>query len=100
MRVMVTFSIQPEKGDALIKDGSMGETMQSIFEEIEALYFTTVEGTRGGYCVINVDDASQIPARTEPLFLGLGAAIQMQPVMTPEDRRATESIQHVAQKYG
>ena len=103
MRVMVTFSIQPEKGDALIKDGSMGEIMQSILEEIEpeAVYFTTVEGTRGGFIVINVDEASQIPAMTEPLFLGLGATMQMQPVMTPEDLgRAAESMQHVAQKYG
>ena len=45
--------------------------------------------------------ASQIPSMTEPLFLGLGATMQMQPVMTPEDLgRATESMQHVAQKYG
>jgi hypothetical protein len=103
MRIMVTFSIQPEKGDALIRDGSIGETMQSIFEEInpEAVYFTSVEGTRGGYCVINVNDASQIPAKTEPLLLGLGAAIQMQPVMTPEDLdKATEALEHVSQKYG
>ncbi len=103
MRVMVTFSIQPEKGDALIKDGSMGETIQSILEEIkpEAVYFTTMEGTRGGIIVINVDEASQIPSMTEPLFLGLGATMQMQPVMTPEDLgRASESMQQVAQKYG
>jgi hypothetical protein len=100
---MVTFSIQPEKGDALIKDGSMGETIQSILEEIkpEAVYFTTMEGTRGGIIVINVDEASQIPSMTEPLFLGLGATMQMQPVMTPEDLgRASESMQQVAQKYG
>jgi hypothetical protein len=103
MRIMLTFSIQPEKGDALIRDGSIGETMQSIFEEInpEAVYLTSVEGTRGGYCVINVDDASQIPAKTEPLLLGLGAAIQMQPVMIPEDLdKATEALEHVSQKYG
>lgn len=103
MRVMVTFSIQPEKGDALIKDGSMGETIQYILEEIkpEAVYFTTMEGTRGGIIVVNVDEASQIPAMTEPLFLGLGATMQMQPVMTPEDLgRAAESMQQVAQKYG
>ena len=103
MRVMVTFSIQPEKGDALIKDGSIGETMQSILEDLkpEAAYFTTVEGTRGGVIVINVDDASQIPPMTEPLFLGLGATMQMQPVMTPEDMGiATGALQQVAEKYG
>lgn len=103
MRVMVTFSIQPEKGDALIKDGRIGETLQSILEDInpEAAYFTTVEGTRGGIIVINVEDASQIPSMTEPLFLALGATMHMQPVMTPEDLgRASESMQQVAQKYG
>ena len=70
MRVMVTFSIQPEKGDALIKDGSVGEILQSIVEDInpEAMYFTSIEGTRGGVCVINVDDASQIPAKMEPFY--------------------------------
>jgi hypothetical protein len=67
----------------------------------EAVYFTTMEGTRGGIIVINVDEASQIPAMTEPLFLGLGATMQMQPVMTPEDLgRAAGSMQQVAQKYG
>jgi hypothetical protein len=103
MRVMLTFTVQPEKGDDLIKDGSIGETIQSILEDInpEAVYFTTVEGTRRGIIVINVDEASQIPSMTEPLFLALGATMQMQPVMTPEDLdRASESMQHVAQKYG
>jgi hypothetical protein len=103
MRVMVTFSIQPEKGDALIKDGSMGEIVQFILEEIkpEAVYFTTTEGTRGGIIVNNVDEAFQIPAMTELLFLGLGATMQMQPVMIPEDLGgASESMAHVAQKYG
>jgi hypothetical protein len=103
MRIMVTFSIQAEKGDALIKDGSMGETIQSILEEInpEAVYFATMEGTRSGIIIVNVDEASQIPAMTEPLFLGLGATMQMQPVMTPEDLgKAGESMQHVALRYG
>ncbi len=74
MRIMLTFRIHPEKGDQLIKDGSIGETMRTILEEInpEVAYFTDIEGTRGGYLVVNMDDASQIPAMTEPLLLGLG----------------------------
>ena len=52
----------------MINDGTVAETMRSIFDNInpKALYFTSVEGTRGGYCVINVDDASQIPPRSSP----------------------------------
>src|SRR5215210_3003159 len=104
MRIMVTFRIDPEKGDALIKEGRIGETMESILEELqpETAYFTDVEGTRGGYLVVNMDDASQIPAMVEPLLLGLGATVQMHPVMTPEDLRgaAGEALQQVGQKYG
>jgi hypothetical protein len=48
-----------------------------------------------------MDDASQIPAMAEPLFLGLGATIQVHPVMTPEDlAKGTPAIEQAAQKYG
>ena len=48
------------------------ETVQSIVEELnpEAAYFTDMDGARGGYLIINMVDASQIPAMAEPLFLG------------------------------
>ena len=104
MRVLLTFSINPEKGDQLIKEGRIGETMEPILQDLqpEAAYFTDVEGTRGGFLVVNMEDASQIPALTEPLLLGLGATVHMQPVMTPEDLRgaAGESLQQMGQKYG
>jgi hypothetical protein len=59
----------------------------------EAAYFSDIEGARGGYIVVSMDDASQIPAMAEPLFLGLGATIQIHPVMTPEDvGKATPEI--------
>ena len=38
--------------------------------EPEAAYFCDVEGARGAYIVVEMDDASQIPAIAEPLFLG------------------------------
>jgi hypothetical protein len=104
VRVLLTFSIDPEKGDQLIKEGRIGETMESILEELqpEAAYFTDVEGTRGGFLVVDMEDASQMPAMTEPLLLGVGATVHMQPVMTPEDLRgaAGEALQQMAQKYG
>ena len=104
MRILLSFTIHPDKGDALIKEGRIGETMASILQELqpEAAYFTAVEGTRGGYLVVNMEDASQMPTLTEPLFLELGATIQMQPVMTPEDLQgaAGEALQRLAQKYG
>jgi hypothetical protein len=103
MRFMITCRIPVEKGNELAKAGSRGSTIQSIMEELkpEAVYFSDIEGARGGYIVVSMDDASQIPAIAEPLFLGLGATIQVHPVMTPEDLgKATPAIEQAAQKYG
>jgi hypothetical protein len=104
VRILVTFSMNPEKGDQLIKEGRIGETMGSILDELqpEAAYFTDVDGTRGGFLVVNMEDASQIPAITEPLFLQVGATVHMQPVMTPEDLRgpAGDALEQMAQRYG
>jgi hypothetical protein len=48
-----------------------------------------------------MDDASQIPAMAEPLFVGLGATIQVHPVMTAEAlAKGTPAIEQAAQKYG
>jgi hypothetical protein len=104
VRILITFRINPEKGDQLIKEGRLGETMGSILEELqpEAAYFTDVEGTRGGILVVNMEDASQIPNFVEPLFLQVGATVNLQPVMTVEDMRgpAGEALEQMAQRYG
>jgi hypothetical protein len=55
---------------------------------------------RGGYLVVHMDDASQIPAIAEPLFLGLGATVQSHPVFSLEDvPRVTEAVEQARQKY-
>src|ERR671918_3196895 len=101
MRFMLTFRIPPEEGNAAMKDGRFMSTFQSVLEELqpEAAYFGPIEGARGGYFVVNMDDPSQIPAIAEPFFLGLGATIQINPVFTPDELSA-ETLQQAAQKYG
>jgi hypothetical protein len=48
-----------------------------------------------------MDDASELPAKAEPLFFALGATIQVHLVMTPEDlQKATPALEQAAQKYG
>jgi hypothetical protein len=103
MRFMLTFQIGLEEGNAAVRDGSLGQTIESILNDIkpEAAYFADIDGSRGGYLVINMDELSQIPAIVEPLFLSLGAIIKLHPIMTAEDMgRADEAFQQVAQKYG
>ena len=103
MRFMITCRIPVEKGNELVKNGTLGPTVQSIMEDLkpEAAYFVDIEGARGADIIVNMDDASQIPAFVEPLFLALGATVQVHPVFTPEDMpQAMEAPDRAAQKYG
>ena len=103
MRFMLRMRMPMDRGNEVIKDGSLGPTLQSIIGELEpeAVYFSTVDGCRGGYMVVNMEDASQIPAVAEPLFLAFGATIDIEPVMTAEDlAAATPAIEEAARKYG
>src|SRR5918995_6830199 len=102
MRFMLTFRIPPQEGNAAMKDGRFMSTFQYGLEGLqpEAGYFVTIEGARGGYLVVNMDDASQIPAIVEPLFLGLGASVRIHPVFTLGDvPRVEEAVEQARQKY-
>jgi hypothetical protein len=103
MRFMIRFRMPTDKANAVIKEGKLPQTIQSIMEELEpeAAYFTDVDGARGGYFIVNMDEASDIAAVAEPILIGLGATIKVQLVMTPEDlQKATPAIEQAAQKYG
>jgi hypothetical protein len=103
MRFMLSFRTPTETGNRITKEGKVAETFQSIMEELqpEAAYFTVVDGARGGYLIINLDDASQFPAVAEPLFFALGATVELQLVMTAEDlEMAGPSLEQAAQKFG
>jgi hypothetical protein len=104
MRFVLEVTIPTDRGNAVIRDGSLPATMQAILEELkpEAAYFTAVgDGFRGGFVVVNIDDASQIPAVAEPFFLAFDATVKCYPVMTPEDlMKAGPAIGAAVQKYG
>ena len=103
MRFMITCRIPVEKGNELLKNGTLGPTVQSIMEDLkpEAAYFVDVDGARGAHIVVEVEEASQIPPSVEPLMLALGAEIEVHCVMVLEDLgKASAEIERVAQKYG
>ncbi|HLL41266.1 MAG TPA: hypothetical protein VK357_16615 [Rubrobacteraceae bacterium] len=102
MRFMISFRMPTDKGNQLIREGKLGETIQSIMEDLkpEAVYFTDVDGDRGGYLIVNMDHASELPALLEPLFQTLDATIQVNVVLTPEDlQRASPTLEQAVQKY-
>jgi len=92
-----------ERGNDLLKDPLFGKKMQDLLSEVkaEAAYFTTICGSRGAYVIVNMDDASQIPAIAEPFFIWLKAEIDFYPVMTPADLgKAGPAIEAAFKKWG
>lgn len=103
MRYLVRFRIPIDAGNAALKDPKFGDRMRDLLSEIhaETAYFTAVDGQRGGYIVVNFDDASKIPAIAEPLFLWLKADVEFIPVMLPEDLgKAAPAIGAAVKKWG
>lgn len=87
MRMLLRMQMDVEAGNRAIKDGSFGEMLDRVMGQIkpEAAYFTAIDGKRTGLIFFDLQDASQIPAIAEPFFMGVNAAIDLMPVMTPED---------------
>ncbi|WP_328341531.1 hypothetical protein OG873_22905 [Streptomyces violaceus] len=87
MRVLLKASMDTEKANEAIRNGTLAKLIQESVEQIkpEAAYFTTDHGKRTAYMVFDMQDSSQMPVLSEPFFLHLGAEITYTPVMNMED---------------
>ena len=83
MRMLVDLQLPLEPFNALVKNGTAGQIIQKILEDLkpEAAYFAERDGKRGGTLVIDVADASKIPAVAEPFFLHFNASVSLHPCM-------------------
>ncbi|RSM88423.1 hypothetical protein DMH25_41050 [Streptomyces sp. WAC 01325] len=87
MRVLLQAHLDTEKANELIRSGKMPQVMQEIVGAFkpEASYFTATGGVRTWFVVFDVQDSSQMPPLTEPLFEKLGAEVDYTPVMNADD---------------
>ncbi|MFI6804214.1 hypothetical protein ACIBO6_04230 [Streptomyces luteogriseus] len=87
MRVLLKASMDTEKANEAIRNGTLSKLIQESMEQIkpEAAYFTTDHGKRTAYVVFDMQDSWQMPVISEPFFLQLGAEISYTPVMNMED---------------
>jgi hypothetical protein len=102
MRFLVKIKIPTVAGDRAVSDHHFGPKMHAVLKEVgaEAAYFTTVDGHRGGYILVNMTDASQMPAIAEPFFLWFNATVEFLPVMMAEDlEKAGPSIAAAVKKW-
>jgi len=102
MRFLVKVSLPVEAGNtAAKKDGF--KVIQRILEEQkpEAAYFVADNGKRTAILIVNMEDASELPAIAEPWFQALHAAVEATPAMVPADlQKAGPAIAKIVKKYG
>ncbi|MFF3328831.1 hypothetical protein ACFYWX_04600 [Streptomyces sp. NPDC002888] len=87
MRVLLKASMDTERANEAIRNGTLGKLIQESVAQIkpEAAYFTTDNGQRTAFLVFDMQDSSQMPVLAEPFFLTLGAKISYTPVMNLDD---------------
>jgi hypothetical protein len=87
MRVMARISIPVEPGNRAIVDGSLPAVIQKTADRWhpEAMYFTTFDGRRTAYMVLEMSDTSDMPPFAEPFFTQLNAEVNISPVMDAAD---------------
>lgn len=96
MRMMMKLQLDTEAASRAIADGSLPQLMQDTLERLrpEAAYFGPEDGVRTAFIVFDLEDPSQIPSISEPLFSKVKARIQLFPVMDREDLQ--KGLQQVA----
>lgn len=87
MRMLMQVRVPHEPFNTFVRDGSVGERMQKILEEIEpeAVYFTEQFGQRCAVLIVDVPDPSAVPSLAEPWFLTFEADVEFHIVMSPEE---------------
>ena len=103
MRFLFKASWDIEAGNALARNGTIGRTVESILADLkpEVAYFLAENGKRTAHLILDMEDASQLPAVAEPWFLAVNASVECTPVMFPEDlEKAGPAIEQAAKKYG
>ncbi len=104
MRMLLRVSIPIETGNAAIKAGTLGSTIEQILGDLKpeaAYFFADDNGQRSASVVFDMKDSSEIPAIAEPWFLAFNAKVSFRPVMNPEDLgTASPGIDNAVKKYG
>ena len=100
MRFLFKISIPVEAGNKAAKDGF--SVIPKILEQQkpEAAYFVAENGKRTAILILDMADASQIPAIAEPWFLALNASIEATPAMIPADlKKAGPAVEQAIKQF-
>ena len=98
MLVNVIFPIEPF--NSMVRNGSAGEIIGRVIDDVkpESIYFSEQEGSRGAVMIVEVPDASAIPAIAKPWFLNFEAHCEIRIAMTPDDLKQA-NLSKLAEKW-
>ena len=87
MRMMMKAKMDTAAANKAIQAGRMPTVMRSPMEQLkpEAAYFGPDGGHRTAFIIFQMDDPSQLPSISEPLFSEFNATVEVFPVMDRED---------------
>ena len=87
MKILLKVTFPHAPFNAAVNEGNAGAKLNRILEAIkpESVYFTEHNGRRGAELVVEMSDASKIPALAEPWFLLFEADVEFRIAMTPDD---------------
>ena len=87
MRFLIYAKIPTEAGNLMVQDPNLLSKLQTYINKVkaEATYFFEAEGNRVAAFIVDISRANEIPVLIEPLFSGMGARVELHPVMSFDD---------------
>jgi len=101
MKMLLDITLPHQPFNAAVKDGTAGSKLNRILEATkpEAVYFTEQNGQRGAVLIVDLPDASKLPALVEPWMLIFQADIKLRMAMTPDDLKRA-GLDELGKKWG
>ena len=99
--MLLNVRIPHQQFNAAVKDGTVGPKIERILKATkpEAAYFTEHNGQRGAVLIVDLPDASKVPALAEPWFLTFQADVEFRIAMTPADLKKG-GLNKLGEKWG
>ena len=71
----------------MVRDPNLLTKLETYINKVkgEATYFFEADGNRVAAFIVDIQGADQIPVLAEPLFSGMGAHVELHPVMSLDD---------------
>jgi hypothetical protein len=87
MRFLIHAKIPTEDGNKMVQDPNFLKKLEEYMNKVkaEATYFFEADGNRVAAFIVDMHSVDQIPVLTEPLFNGMGAHVELHPVMSLDD---------------